>query len=39
MDALVQHLEITDRRHDAAARFAETTPELTPSQVLAAPSR
>lgn len=37
LDALVQHIEITDRRDQAAEAFATTAPGLTASQVLGAP--
>lgn len=36
-DALVQHVEITDHRHDAADQFASTAPGLTASDVLGCP--
>ena len=37
LDALVQHVEITDHRRDAAERCAALAPGLTPPDVLGAP--
>jgi alkanesulfonate monooxygenase SsuD/methylene tetrahydromethanopterin reductase-like flavin-dependent oxidoreductase (luciferase family) len=37
LDALVQHIEITDRRDEAAEQFARTAPGLTTADVLGSP--
>jgi hypothetical protein len=37
LDALVQHVEITDDRDDAAARCAQMAPAMTAADVVAAP--